>query len=161
MFLTTSKFKFLDVKNYIGPGLNYDALCKSIGCGLQTLMFPYEWLHSYEKLSHVGPVSYEYFYSILKSAITRDEYLQFLKLFKENDCTTMGNWLRLYNVADVVVIEVFRKMAGQYYLDKIDVSKDVVSILGISWRMCWASLWKKKIRASVIFTRGHLSPKSR
>ena len=91
MFLTTSKFEFLDVKNYIGPGLNYDALCKSIGCGLQTLMFPYEWLHSYEKLSHVGPVSYEYFYSILKSAITRDEYLQFLKLFKENDCTTMGN----------------------------------------------------------------------
>ena len=25
MFLTTSKFKFLDVKNYIGPGLSYDA----------------------------------------------------------------------------------------------------------------------------------------
>ena len=23
MFLTTSKFKFLDVKNYIGPGLSY------------------------------------------------------------------------------------------------------------------------------------------
>ena len=28
MFLTTSKFKFLDVKNYIGPGLRYDAWCK-------------------------------------------------------------------------------------------------------------------------------------
>ena len=25
MFLTTSKFKFLDVKNYIGPSLSYDA----------------------------------------------------------------------------------------------------------------------------------------
>ena len=25
MFLTTPKFKFLDVKNYIGPGLIYDA----------------------------------------------------------------------------------------------------------------------------------------
>ena len=25
MFLTTPKFKFLDVKNYIGPGLSYDA----------------------------------------------------------------------------------------------------------------------------------------
>ena len=24
MFLTTSKFKFLDVKSYIGPGLSYD-----------------------------------------------------------------------------------------------------------------------------------------
>ena len=40
MFLTTSKFKFLDVKNYIGPGLSYDAWCKSMGCRLEKLMFP-------------------------------------------------------------------------------------------------------------------------
>ena len=39
MFLTTSKFKFLDVKNYIGLGLSYDAWCKSMGCKLQKLMF--------------------------------------------------------------------------------------------------------------------------
>ena len=44
MFLTTSKFKFLDVRNYIGPGFSYDAWCKSMGCRLQRLMFPYEWL---------------------------------------------------------------------------------------------------------------------
>ena len=134
MFLTTSKFKFLDVKNYIGPGLSYDAWCKSMGCRLQKLMFPYKWLDNYEKLSHVGPVSYEDFYSSLKSSnITRDEYEQFLKLFKENDCTTMGDWLRVYNVVDVVpFIEAFRKMAEQYYPDRIDVCKDAVSIPGIS-----------------------------
>ena len=62
-FLTTSKFKFLDVKNYIGPGLSYNAWCKSKGCRLQKLMFAYKWLDSYEKLSHLGPVSYEDFYS--------------------------------------------------------------------------------------------------
>ena len=28
MILTTSKFKFLDVKNCIGPGLSYDAWCQ-------------------------------------------------------------------------------------------------------------------------------------
>ena len=65
MFLTTSKFKFLDLKNYVGPGLSYDAWCSSMGCRLQKLMFPYEWLDSYEKLSHVGPVSYEDFYTFL------------------------------------------------------------------------------------------------
>ena len=100
-----------------------------MGCRLQKLMFPYEWLDSYEKLSQVGPVSYEDFYSSLKPTITRDEYKQFLKLFKENDCTTMGDWLRAYNVP---FIEAFRKMAGQYYPDKIDVCKDAVSIPGIS-----------------------------
>ena len=28
MFITTSRFTFLDVKNYIGPGLSYDAWCQ-------------------------------------------------------------------------------------------------------------------------------------
>ena len=119
MFWNTPTFKFLDVKNYIGPGLSYDAWCQSMGCRLQKLTLPYEWLDSQEKLSHAGPVSYEDFYSSLKSTITRDEYGQFLKLFKENDCTTIGDWLKVYNVADAVpFIEAFRKMAGQDYPDK-------------------------------------------
>ena len=42
MFLTTSKFKFLDLKNYIGAGLTYNAWCKSMGCRLEKLMFSYE-----------------------------------------------------------------------------------------------------------------------
>ena len=45
----------------------------------------------------------------------------------------MGDWLRLYNLADIVpFIEAFRKIAEQYYPDKIDVYKDAVSILGKS-----------------------------
>ena len=139
MFLTTSKFKFLDVKNYVVPGLSYDAWCRSMGCRLQKLMFPYEWLDRYKKKSYVGLVSYEDFYSSLKSSnITRDEYEQFLKLFKQNDCTTMGDWLQVYKMA-------VWKMAGQYYPDKIDVCKDAVSIPGISMTyMLKKSLEKNK-----------------
>ena len=144
MFLTNSKFKFVDVKNYIGPGLGYDAWCKSMDCRLQKLMFSYEWLDTYEKLSHVGPVIYEDFHSSLNSTITIDEYEQFLKLFKENDCTTMGDWLLVYNVADVVrFIAAIRKMTEQYYPDKIDVCKDPVSIPGISMTYVLTSPWKK------------------
>ena len=45
----------------------------------------------------------------------------------------MGDWLRVYNVVDVVpCIKALRKMAGQYYPDKIDVCKDAVSVPGIS-----------------------------
>ena len=133
MFLTTSEFKCLDVKNYVGPALSLDAWFKSMGCRLQKLMVPYEWLDSQKKLSHVGPVNYEDFYSSLKPTITRDECERFLRLFKENDCITMGDWLRVYNIADVVLfIEAFRKTAEQYYPDKINVCKDAVSIPGIS-----------------------------
>ena len=50
-----------------------------------------------------------------------------------NNYTTMGYLLRVYNLADVLpFIEAFRKMAGQYYPDKIDICKDAVSIPGIS-----------------------------
>ena len=96
-------------------------------------MFPYKWLDSHKKLSHLGSVIYEDFYSSLKSSnITRDRYEQFLKLFKKNDCTTMGDWLRVYNVADVVLfIEAFRNMVGQFYPDKTNVCKEAVSIPGI------------------------------
>ena len=54
IFLTNPKFKFLDVKNYIEPGLSYDAWCNSMGCRLQKLMFPYKWLDSYEKLKKMS-----------------------------------------------------------------------------------------------------------
>ena len=51
------------------------------------------------------------FYNSLKPTITRDEYEQVLNFFKENDCATMGDWLRVYNVADVVPFnEAFRKI---------------------------------------------------
>ena len=79
-------------------------------CRLQKLMFPYEWLDSYEKSSHVVQGSYEDFYCSLQSTIARDKYGQLLKLFKENDCNTMGDRLRLHIFAEVVsFIETFKK----------------------------------------------------
>ena len=56
-------------------------------------------------------------------------------MLKANDFTTMGDWLRVYNVVEVVpFIEAFRKVAEQYYPDKIDVCKDAVSIPGLSMK---------------------------
>ena len=45
--------------------------------GLEKLVFPYEWLTSYNKLSHVGPVEYENFYSSLsgeRNTLSPEEY---------------------------------------------------------------------------------------
>ena len=90
-------------------------------------------MDSHKKLSNIGLVSYEDFYSSIKSPITRDEYEQFLNFFKENDCTTMDDWLWVHIVVDVdPFIAAFREMAGQYCPDKTDVWKDAVSFPGIS-----------------------------
>ena len=134
MFLTTEKFKFLDIKNYLAPSLSYDGWCKAYGCNLQKLVFPYEWLDSFERLEHVGPVSYDAFYSTLKGGnITRDEYQNFCVEFERRGCVTMGDWLREYNIANVEpFIEALDKTRKQYYPDEIDILKDAVSIPAIS-----------------------------
>ena len=54
-----------------------------MGCKLEKLIFPYGWLDSYEKLSHVEPVGYENFYSSLKTTIAKDKYKPFWKCSKK------------------------------------------------------------------------------
>ena len=84
MFLITPLFKFLDVRNYLAPSLSYDGWCNANRCEKQKLIFPYEWLlDDYERLSHVGPVSHEAFYSKLKGSIMCDEYDKFVQDFSK------------------------------------------------------------------------------
>ena len=33
MFLNTPRFKFLDIKNFLAPGMSYEKWCKSLECG--------------------------------------------------------------------------------------------------------------------------------
>ena len=135
MFLSTPNFKFLDIKNYLAPGLSYDAWCRAYGCELQKLAFPYEWFDSFEKLNHIGPVKYEEFYSSLKGGITisQEEYQNFCDEFHKRGCVTMKDWLKEYNLADVEpFIEALEKTRENYYPDEIDLLKDAVSIPGIS-----------------------------
>ena len=137
MFLTTSKFKFIDIKNFLAPGMSYAKWCKSLDCGLEKLVFPYEWLISYNKLSHVGPVEYENFYSSLsgRNTLSPEEYEEFRTEFCKRECVTMKDWLREYNLADVVpFVEAVDKTRNQYYDDEIDILKDAVSIPGVSMR---------------------------
>ena len=135
MFLSTPNFKFLDIKNYLAPGLSYDAWCRAYGCELQKLAFPYEWFDSFDKLNHKGPVKYEEFYSSLKGGITisQEEYQNFCDEFRKRGCETMKDWLKEYNLADITpFIEALEKTREQYYPDEIDLLKDAVSIPGIS-----------------------------
>ena len=135
MFLTTSKFKFLDVLSYLTPGLSFDEWCKANNCAVQKLIFLYEWLDSYEKLYHIGPVQYEDFYSSLqkKITITPQEYEDFKTEFYKRGCVTIMDWLKEYNLAYVIpFVEALEKTREQYYPDKIDMLKDAVSIPGIS-----------------------------
>ena len=146
MFLTTDKFRFLDIKNFLGCGMSYDTWCKSLGCKLEKLVFPYEWLTNYEKLSHIGPVKRQDFYSSLtKKTISRQEYRKFRREFYKRGCVTMLDWLREYNAADVEpFIEAVDKTRHQYFDDQLDILKDAISIPGISQRYVLNKALKKR-----------------
>ena len=147
MFFSTPNFKFLDINNYLAPGLSYDAWCRAYGCELQKLAFPYEWFDSFEKLNHIGPVKYEEFYSSLKGGITisQEEYQNFCDEFSKRGCVTMKDWLKEYNLADVkLFIEALEKTRKQYYPDEIDLLKDAVSIPGISMMYVLNEALKRK-----------------
>ena len=161
MFLSTSKFKFLDIKNYLAPGLSYDAWCRAYGCELQKLAFPYEWFDSFDKLNHKGPVKYEEFYSSLKGGITisQEEYQNFCDEFSKRGCVTMKDWLKEYNLADVKpFIEALEKTREQYYPDEIDLLKDAISIPGISMMYVLNEALKRKkiFRTRSFCSRGTL-----
>ena len=81
-------------KNDIGSVLSSDAWCKSMGCKLGKLVYLHKLLDRYRKLSHEGPVDNQV-------------------------CTTMDDWLRVYNAPDVLpYIEAFGKIKAS---EKIDV----------------------------------------
>ena len=146
MFITTDKFKFLDIKNFLDSGMSYDKWCISLGCKLEKLVFPYEWLTNYEKLSHIGPVKRQDFYSSLtKKTISRQEYRKFRREFYKRGCVTMLDWLREYNVADVEPFtEAVDKRRHQYFDDQLDILKDAVSIPGILQRYVLNKALKKR-----------------
>ena len=146
MFLTTDEFKFLDIRNFLAPGMSYDVWCKSVDCKLQKLTFPYEWLTSYEKLNHVGPVNRGDFFSRLRGkTISRQEYRKFRRQFYDRKCVTMMDWLREYNLADVEpFVEAVDQTTVQYYQDKLDLLKDAVSIPGLSQKYVLNKALKRK-----------------
>ena len=79
------------------------------------------------KLSHIGLISNEVFYSKLKGNIMRDDYNQFVQDFNERGCITMMDWLKVYDKAKVNRF----KTRKQNFPDETNMLKDVVSIPSI------------------------------
>ena len=135
MFITTPKFKFLDVVNYLAPGITYDKWVKTYGATLTKSWLPYEWLDSPDKLDFPGLPPYMAWYSKLKGeySLTLKEYDDCHRIFQESGMRTFGDWLEYYNNLDVApFLEALQKMKEFYANLGIDIFKDAVSLPGVS-----------------------------
>ena len=135
MFINTPKFKFLDVLNYLGPGITYEKWVKTYGATLAKSWLPYEWFDSPDKLDFPGLPPYMAWYSKLKGeyVLTLNEYDDCHRIFKERGMQTFGDWLEYYNNLDVApFLEALQKMKEFYTSLGIDILKDAVSLPGVS-----------------------------
>ena len=135
MFINTPRFKFLDVLNYLAPGITYDKWVKTYGATLTKSWLPYEWFDSPAKLDFPGLPPYLAWYSKLKGdyVLTLPEYDDCHRVFRERGMRTFGDWLEYYNNLDVApFLEALQKMKEFYTGLGVDIFKDAVSLPGVS-----------------------------
>ena len=134
MCFSTTNLKFLDVTQYLAPGVSYDKYLKAYGCQLQKGHFPYEYMDGIGKLEDRALPPQAAFFSQLKNeGISDTDYAACQAVWGDNQMTTMRDYLIWYNNRDVTpFLDAIAKQAGFYKHQNIDMFKDGISVPGLS-----------------------------
>ena len=134
MCLYTDKLKFLDIVNYLAPGVSYDKYLKAYGCELGKGHFPYEYMDDLQKLEDRALPPQAAFYSQLKSEEISDaDYARCQAVWHDNGMTTLRDYLVWYNNRDVTpFLEAIAKQFAFYRDRHIDIFKDGISVPGLA-----------------------------
>ena len=134
MCLYTDKLKFVDICNYLAPGVSYAKYLTAYGCELGKGHFPYEYMDDLQKLEDRSLPPQAVFYSRLKNeGISNDDYARCQAVWRDNGMETLREYLIWYNNRDVTpFLEAIAKQAGFYKHQNIDMYKDGISVPGLS-----------------------------
>ena len=134
MCFSTTNLKFLDVTQYLAPGVSYDKYLKAYGCELQKGHFPYEYMDGIGKLADRALPPQAAFYSQLKSEEISDaDYARCQAVWHDNKMETLRDYLIFYNNLDVTpFLEAISKQFTFYRDRGIDMFKDGISVPGLS-----------------------------
>ena len=118
MCFSTPKLKFLDVTQYLAPGVSYDKYLKAYGCELHKGHFPYEYMDNLRKLDDCALPPQAAFFSRLKNeGISNDDYARCQAVWRDNGMETLREYLIWYNNRDVTpFLDAIAKQAGFYAL---------------------------------------------
>jgi hypothetical protein len=100
------------------------------------LIFPYEWLDSYDKLNEPRLPEIGQFYSYLKlKNITDQKYQEIIKTFDELSCKTVGQYLEFYNKMGVLILaDAIINFRKTFYREfKLDPA-NYISSPGTTWK---------------------------
>ena len=152
--ISTRQFRFLDLMNYVSPGVSLDMFLKSYDTAKEKGYFPYEWFDDINKLENNELPVYEEFYSSLKGhnvlnieydafisngsdgippASGPENYKALCDLWERNNMRSFRDYLVYYNSLDVEpMIEAVDKMLVVYINQGIDLFKDSISVSGVA-----------------------------
>ena len=134
MCLSTDKLKFVDICNYLAPGVSYDKYLKAYGCELQKGHFPYEYMDNLQKLEdRVLPPQSAFFSRLKNEGISNDDYALCQAVWRDNGMETLREYLIWYNNRDVTpFLDAIAKQAAFYHNRHIDIFKDGISVPGLA-----------------------------
>ena len=152
--ILTKNFRFLDISNYLSPGISYAQYLKAFNVEESKFFFPYEYLTSIGKLSETTLPPHSAFYSSLKQKnISNEEYELCKVIWEKNKMKTLKDFLIYYNTMDVApgLKAIDRHMELLYKLN-VDPLKETFSISGVAFLY----LFRKKFLPFSIFNNGDL-----
>ena len=134
MCLSTDQLKFVDICNYLAPGVSYDKYLKAYGCELQKGHFPYEYMDDLQKLEdRVLPPQSAFFSRLKNEGISNDDYARYQAVWRDNGMETLREYLIWYNNRDVTpFLDAISKQFAFYRDRDIDMFKDGISVPGLS-----------------------------
>ena len=134
MCLSTDQLKFVDICNYLAPGVSYDKYLKAYGCELQKGHFPYEYMDDLQKLEdRVLPPQSAFFSRLKNEGISNDDYARCQAVWRDNGMETLREYLIWYNNRDVTpFLQAIDKQFAFYRDRDIDMFKDGISVPGLS-----------------------------
>ena len=134
MCLSTDQLKFVDICNYLAPGVSYDKYLNAYGCELQKGHFPYEYMDDLQKLEdRVLPPQSAFFSRLKNEGISNDDYARCQAVWRDNGMETLREYLSWYNNRDVTpFLDAIAKQFAFYRDRDIDMFKDGISVPGLS-----------------------------
>ena len=134
MCLYTDKLKFLDMANFLAPGVSYAKYLTAYGCELEKGHFPYEYMDGIGKLEDRALPPQAAFFSQLKNeGISDTDYAACQAVWRDNGMETLREYLIWYNNRDVTpFLDAIAKQFAFYRDRDIDMFKDGISVPGLS-----------------------------
>ena len=156
--IATSKFKFLDMSNYLAAGCSYSKFLAAYGVEETKSFFPYEFFSDADQLATVTELpAKECFHSRLKNTNVLDadyeawegagrhgappktgteNYAELKEVWRARGMKNLGDFLEYYvNLDTGPFVKATQILIDNYFADDVDVFKIAVSAPGIARKM--------------------------